>query len=258
MLELDTCYISETGGRKRNEDACGYWQSGSSGCWVLSDGAGGHGSGDVASRLVVQTVLQGFNSRTEVSPGQALALLQAAQEAVVWEKTSGSTRDDMHATAVVLLIDLDKAEAVIAHVGDSRLYHFRQGRILSQTRDHSLVQQMIDAGFGNAEMIRSHPKRSLLTSAMGASGTVEMSVSPQPLAVLPGDVFLLCSDGWWEVLDEAEMQAALERNPVGTRWLADMAATIRSRAPAGHDNYSALCVSCLDDRTVMLAHSRNG
>ena len=257
MLELDTCYISETGGRQRNEDACGYWQSGSSGCWVLSDGAGGHGSGDVASRLVVQTVLHGFRSRPEVSCGQGLALLQAAQEAVVWEKTAGATRDDMHATAVVLLIDRDAAQAVFAHVGDSRLYHFRQGRILSQTRDHSLVQQMVDAGFGSVEMIRSHPKRSLLTSAMGAAGRVEMSVSPQPLQLLAGDVFLLCSDGWWELLQEAEMETALERHPVGAQWLADMAATIRNRAPAGYDNYSALCVSSLDDRTVMLERSQS-
>lgn len=256
MLELETCYISETGGRKRNEDACGYWQSGRSGCWVLSDGAGGHGSGDVASRLVVQTVLNGFSSRPEVSSGQASSLLQAAQDAVVWEKTSGATRDDMHATAVVLLIDRDSAHAVFAHVGDSRLYHFRQGRILSQTRDHSLVQQMVDAGFGSVEMIRSHPKRSLLTSALGAAGQIEMSVSPQPLAVLPGDVLLLCSDGWWELLDESEMEAALRRHPLGANWLADMAATIKIRAPASHDNYSAICVSSLDDRTVMFERSQ--
>ncbi len=250
MLELDTCHISETGGRQRNEDACGYWQSGNAGCWVLSDGAGGHGSGDIASRLVVSAVLQAFGQQTEVSCARAQALLQVANAAVIAEKISGSTRDDMHATAAILLLDRAARRAVFAHVGDSRLYHFRQARILTRTRDHSLVQQMVDAGYGDEQLLRSHPQRHLLTAAIGAAGALRISVLPQPV-VLPGDAFLLCSDGWWECLDGAEMEAALQRRAAGQRWLDDMADTIRRRAPAGHDNYSALCVSC-DDSTVLV------
>jgi serine/threonine protein phosphatase PrpC len=252
MLELDTCYISEIGGRQRNEDACGYWQSATMGCWVLSDGAGGHGSGDLASRLVVSTVLRAFSERPEVSPQQALSLLKAANEAVITEKTSGTTRDDMHATVTILLLDRASHGAVLAHVGDSRIYHFRQARIHSRTSDHSLVQQMVDAGYGGAELLRTHPKRNLLTSAIGAAGAIEMTVSPQPLEVLPGDCFLLCSDGWWEYLEDPEMEQALARQLVVGRWLDEMAATIRSRGRAGHDNYSALCVSIRDDSTVLL------
>ncbi len=252
MLELDTCYISETGGRQRNEDACGYWQSATTGCWVLSDGAGGHGSGDIASRLVVSTVLQAFSERPEVSSQQALGLLKAANEAVITEKTCGATRDDMHATVTILLLDRGQRSAVLAHVGDSRIYHFRQARIRSMTRDHSLVQQMVDAGYGGTDLLRTHPKRNLLTSAIGAAGAIEMTVSPQPLEVLPGDCFLLCSDGWWEYLEDAEMELALARQSAGADWLDEMAATIRSRGRAGHDNYSALCVSARDDSTVLL------
>ena len=255
MLQVHTCFRSETGGRSRNEDACGYWQSGPAACWVLSDGAGGHGSGDLAARLVVQTALQAFQEQPEASGPQALALLQQAQQAVRREKTSGATRDDMHATAALLLLDRERGQGVFAHVGDSRLYQFRQGRILRQTRDHSLVQQLVDAGYWDAAQIRSHPQRNLLTSAIGAADPLEISVSPQAFEVLAGDVFLLCSDGWWEWVDEAGMESTLacqpSRQPVGRGWLDAMAARIAHTASHRHDNYSALCVACSDDRTLL-------
>lgn len=252
MVELNTCYVSEVGGRQRNEDACGYWMSDASACWVVSDGAGGHGSGDIASRLVVTTTLSAFTTRPMVTPADALELLQAANAAVIREKTSGKTRDDMHATAAVLLVDRFKEQAVWAHVGDTRIYLFRGGRIIHQTRDHSLVQQMVDAGYGTAAMIRSHPKRSLLTSAIGSAEPLSMSVSQEAIKIQPGDVFLMCTDGWWEYVEEADMEALLGRQPVPEQWLAGMADLIRERAPKGHDNYSAVCVSSDDDRTVML------
>ena len=146
MRDMQTCFLSETGGRSRNEDACGYWTSDEGCCWVVSDGAGGHGSGDVASRLVVSTVLRQFSAHPRVAPDEASTLLQAANDAVVREKTNGNTRDDMHATAVLLLIDPRRGLAVWGHVGDTRIYLFRRGRVAYQTRDHSLVQNMIDAG----------------------------------------------------------------------------------------------------------------
>ena len=124
--------------------------------------------------------------------------------------------------------------------------------MLTRTRDHSLVQQMVDAGYGDERLLRSHPKRHLLTSAIGAAGPIEISVSPQLVELLPGDAFLLCSDGWWEYLYETEMEAALQRQAAGKRWLDDMAAVIGRRAPVGHDNYSALCVSSRDDSTVLI------
>ena len=252
MLDLETSRISDIGGRQRNEDACGGWQSGATGCWVLSDGAGGHGSGDMASRLVVSTVLQTFGHGPEVSGTRALALLQAANAAVMQEKTSGASHNDMHATACILLLDLAARHAIFGHVGDSRIYHFRQSSLLSRTRDHSLVQQMLDAGYGDDRLLRSHPRRNLLTSAIGAAGVIEFSVSSRPVEVLPGDTFLLCSDGWWGLLEESAMLALLQRQPAPACWLEAMAGAIRHGAPAGHDNYSAICVSTRDDRTVLI------
>ena len=243
MLALHTCHLSEIGGRSRNEDACGYWASDHKGCWIVSDGAGGHGSGDVASRLIVTNVLRRFQSAPRVAPDAVVALLRAAHEAVVQEKRSGSTRDDMHATAVILLLDVIEGDAVWAHVGDTRLYWFRLGRILHRTRDHSLVQQMMDAGLAGGDATREHPKRSILTAAMGAVGELPVAWTETMQRVQAGDRFLICSDGWWEHVLDAEMEALLQVSAKTEDWLACMAELIRARAPSGNDNYTAVCVA---------------
>jgi serine/threonine protein phosphatase PrpC len=256
MLELQTCFRSEPGGRDRNEDACGYWTSDERCCWVVSDGAGGHGGGDVAARLVVSTVLRAFAENPVVGPDEAVALLQRANDAVVSEKGSGSAVPDMHATAVVLLIDGRLDCAVWGHVGDTRLYLFRRGRVVYQTRDHSVVQSMIDAGYGTREMIRSHPQRSLLTSAMGSFDRIALSVAAEPMALVAGDVFLLCTDGWWEHVEEDEMERLLGESTGSQDWLAAMGQLILNRAASESDNYTAVCVTAsekeADETTVIL------
>ncbi|MBL0283847.1 MAG: serine/threonine-protein phosphatase [Zoogloea sp.] len=260
MLEMQTCFLSEVGGRGRNEDACGYWTSEAGCCWVVSDGAGGHGSGDVASRLVVSSMLRSFVAHPQVGPDTASTLLQQANDAVVEEKTTGSTADDMHATAVLLLIDPRDRVAVWGHVGDTRIYLFRRGRVAYQTRDHSLVQNMIDAGYGSVDMIRTHPQRSLLTSAIGSAESIALSVSAEPLSLHPGDVFLMCTDGWWEYVEEADMERLLNASPTPQAWLESMGELIRSRAPESNDNYTAVCVSMIDepdaDETTVIISSK--
>lgn len=252
MLELHTGYLSETGGRLRNEDACGYWSSEGAGCWIVSDGAGGHGSGDIASRLVVTTVLQRFQTAPQVSHESAAMLLQAAQNAVMQEKFGAGQRNDMHATAAILLIDVRQQLAVWGHVGDSRIYWFRSGQLVRRTRDHSLVQQMMDVGLAGGDATREHPKRSILTSAIGAAGELSAAVT-EPLRLQAGDSFLICSDGWWEHVLDDEMQAPGPETP--ERWLERMAGLIRARAPSGNDNYTAIAVEVNEaDETTILVY----
>lgn len=253
MIETQTAHLSRIGGRRRNEDACGYWGSPRGGCWVVSDGAGGHGSGDVASRMVVSTVLERFAATPRVDAEFAVALLEAAHQTVMAAKQAKGA-DDMHATCVLLLIDPEGERAVWAHAGDSRLYLFRDGKPVYQTRDHSLVQSMIDAGYGTTEMIRSHPQRSLLTSAIGNAGELELSVSGEPLRLRLDDVFLLCSDGWWEYVEEAQMQTLLADTDTMQGWLERMAAQIEAQAGKDNDNYTAVgvCVNADDSPDTVI------
>lgn len=242
MLTLHTAYRSETGRRARNEDSCGYWTSDSGCCWVVSDGAGGHGSGDKASQLVVATTLEGFAQEPEVSKERVVGLLEDAHHAVISAKRANPGGDDMHATAAIVLIDAAQAMAIWGHVGDTRIYLFRRRKIVHQTRDHSLVQSMVDAGYATFDMIRGHPQRSLLTAAIGNAGDLAVSVSGKLTAIEEGDTFLICSDGWWEYVPEGEMETLLARFESVTEWLDTMAELVAQRAGEYSDNYTAVAV----------------
>lgn len=255
MLDLQTAYISRIGQRKRNEDACGYWTSDKGCCWVLSDGAGGHGSGDRAAQMVVSTVLEQFARDPNNDEAAAIALLEAAQAAVMSEKRAHPDGDNMHATAALLLIDPVRHEAVWAHVGDTRIYLFRNSNLIHQTRDHSLVQSMIDAGYGDVASIRTHPQRSLLTSAIGNADELSLSVSGEPVRIGAGDSFLICSDGWWEYVDEAEMTRCLEASVSSADWLERMASIVDAQDGQQNDNYTAIAVKieqATEGKTIVL------
>jgi serine/threonine protein phosphatase PrpC len=254
MLDLSTAYASCIGQRPRNEDACGYITSAQGCCWVVSDGAGGHGNGDLASKIVVSTILDSFSRQPSVDKDQAIALLEAAQAGIIAAKAASPNSNDMRATAAVLLIDAHRHEAVWSHTGDTRIYCFRKDKLLHQTRDHSLLQGMIDAGYGNTNMIRNHPGRSLLTSAIGDADGISLSVSGDPVRIEPGDAFLICSDGWWEHIDESMMTAELAAVENSTDWLARMTHAIEIRDIKRIDNYTALAVRVFktEDETTVL------
>ena len=146
MLSLEVALLSDRGGRDYNEDACGHWHSAHQLCCVLADGAGGHGGGDIASRLVVQEMVSRFSSQPTTS-GDALAeALRQTNQALLGQRVPGTARQDMHSTAVCLVIDFVAQQAHWAHAGDSRVYWFRDRQVLARTRDHSLVQALVDAG----------------------------------------------------------------------------------------------------------------
>ena len=135
-MELEIAVLSRTGGRAVNEDACGFW-SGPGVCFcVLSDGAGGHGGGDVASKVVVQEILGRFRERSECGMEAIDSALRCANEAVVRGQQSDERLAIMRATAVVLAIDFANGVASWGHIGDSRLYCFRDQQILTKLRGH--------------------------------------------------------------------------------------------------------------------------
>lgn len=258
-FELDSAYLSRIGGRSRNEDACGYWTSAAGCCWVISDGAGGHSGGDIASRLVVKTILDRFSANPAVCVEAAVELMQTAHDLVLQTKEDDPRSGDMHATCAVLMINRETGQAVWGHAGDSRLYLFRRGQLVFQTRDHSLVQSMIDAGYGSTEMLRTHPQRSLLTSAIGNTGELLISASEEVVMLEDGDTFLLCSDGWWEYVDEARMQTLLSGTGRVSAWLEDMAQVVEASPVKERDNYTALAIRAsmsAEEMTVLLAEPR--
>jgi serine/threonine protein phosphatase PrpC len=246
MLALEVALLSDRGGRTYNEDACGHWHSKRHLVCVLADGAGGHGGGDIASRLAVQELIGRFSEQPSEKASELDRLLRVTNDVLIAQRVPGTARQDMHSTVVCLVIDFVGHCAHWAHAGDSRMYWFRGGRLHDRTRDHSLVQALVDTGVLSPEQVRAHPKRSELRSALGiAADQLEVSSDDDGGdPVQHGDVFLLCTDGLWEYLDDAVLESTLAAAPNPGAWIGELAARVRDAAShkASHDNFSALTV----------------
>lgn len=241
-MKLDIAVLSRPGGRARNEDACGYVTSDTGCCWVVSDGAGGHGGGDVASRTVVANIVREFSWAPVVSAATVATLIRGANRAVLVKQKTHADLHDMRATVAVLMIDRERETALWGHLGDTRIYGFRGGRLWLQSRDHSVLQSMIDAGYGSAALLRSHPKRGVLLHALGGDEPMQPAVAEAPAPLCDGDAFLLCTDGVWETVEEAVVERLLAGAAAAADWLAAIEAEVLRRARPRHDNYSAVAV----------------
>ncbi len=233
--------LSRSGGRKVNEDAFGQLVSGpDSGCWVVADGLGGHGGGDVASRLVVESILREYQVQQDFSPVGVASLLEAAQRGLLSAQQGETRLSSMRSTATILL--LRGEGALWAHIGDTRLYHFSRGRIAHQTKDHSVPQLMVDTGSISPADIRHHIDRNRLLRSLGNEDKFRPSVPEEAITLECGDGFLLCTDGFWEYVTETEMEVALAKASDPGQWLEYMELILLRRATVGHDNYTATAI----------------
>lgn len=191
--------------RARNEDA--FLALPEQGLWAVADGMGGHQNGALASRLVVEQLAelaQGSLEQRLVALRQALHRLN---HRLGQELTVTAERPDtlIGSTVVALLLDGDRAACVWA--GDSRCYLWRGQRLYQLSRDHSLLQRLVDERRMDIEQARAYPSARALTRAVGASEQLVLDVLE--LEVHPGDVFLLCSDGLYEELSADALGRAL-------------------------------------------------
>ena len=239
-MEVEIVTLSQQGGRHYNEDVHGQWNDGQYVACLVADGAGGHGGGDVAADIARATILEGFSDQPEISVNALRTLLLRANAAVVARQSEGGKLAGMRTTVVLAVIDLHSDALMWAHCGDSRAYLFRNGKALSRTTDHSLVQQMVATGMIDDEGARLHPQRNLLLSALGGSeADLDLSVS-EPMTLLPGDVLLLCSDGVWEPVGDASFESMLKESASPRIWLKQLDESVRANAKPDHDNYTAL------------------
>ncbi len=223
---------SHPGGRPYNEDS--FVERQDIGLWAVADGAGGHQSGDVASATVAAALsaIPGGLSGAELLAQVRLRLAAANLELRAMAATRGP--EVVLATTVVVLIARGGHYACL-WAGDSRAYLLRDGVLTQISRDHSLVQEMVDAGMLEPEQAESHPRANVITRAVGAAADFALDKTTDRTA--PGDRFLLCSDGLSKTLPADEIGTLLAEDGAAERLVA---AAVAARSS---DNVTAVVVT---------------
>jgi serine/threonine protein phosphatase PrpC len=243
-LVFITSAISHKHGRKTNQDWFDYGYINQRGYWVVADGLGGHQGGEVASKLAVESIVNSFKQYQEISSGAVQKYFESAQNAIINHQKKIPELSEMRTTIVLLLAD--PQFAIWGYAGDTRLYHFREGRIIYQTKDHSVPQALANAGDIRFEEIRYHEDRHRLLRAMGQEGQFRPAIAAEKKPLENGDAFLLCTDGFWELVLEKEMEHDLINFANPKSWLNKMQEKILTRSlkqtRKQHDNYTAVAV----------------
>ncbi len=236
--QIESASLSDTGlVRTTNQDACGeFSHEAGFRLFILADGMGGHRGGETASRLAVETIGAAL-TRCDESPERMLgSAFRAANERIFRLADANITLAHMGTTGVALLLSSDDS-GWVAHVGDSRAYRLRAGRLEALTADHSAVAELQRRGVVTAEEAATHPRRNELLRSIGVRESVEVDV--RALTIEPGDRFVLCSDGLWGLVSEAEIEAVVGREGTesSVRTLVELA-----NARGGTDNITAQVV----------------
>ena len=228
--------LSDTGRvREHNEDAIAW--NGEEGWAVLADGMGGHHAGEVASAIAVERISE------QLKQGRDAATLQAAvtqANAEIYQQAHAQPRLHTMGTTVVA-VAFNNDQLHIAHVGDSRLYRLRGSALVQLTRDHSLVQELVDEGMMDAEQARNSSQKNVITRALGLESQVEPESGED--SPLTEDTYLLCSDGLSDWLRDEEIVPLLAGDalPEVARALVEAA-----NERGGGDNISVIVIRVWD------------
>ena len=231
--------------RSGNEDNFAVSDWGNRGLFIVADGMGGHAAGEVASEMAVQTIereLQELKDPNDDDAEDKLAeALRLANRTIHDRTITEVDKQGMGTTASVLL--LWESKYLIGQVGDSRVYLLRDGELQQLTKDHSYVQEQVDAGFLTPEQARYHPYSNVITRCVGASPDVEPDIYQGDVKV--GDLFLVASDGLTGMVDDRRLQILLMSRAAPERKVHALIAEANGRG--GLDNITAIVVQVAPD-----------
>jgi len=249
-MSITVAAVSERGDRAVNEDAFNFVAGDGMGCFVLADGAGGHDYGDIASKAVVKGMLGAFSEQPTISKDVLQRGLDSARSSLDRERRFHEGAGRMDSTVACLLLDATAGRALWLQLGDSRIYLFRNQRAHLLTRDHSVLQSVIDAGLHRGSVRGAADRNRLYASVCAEEQPADM-LSAEPLGVEAADMFLLCSDGFWDAVDEPLMEGCLRQSRNPREWLDKLFGEGRPVGGSWDDNATALAVwlGCKDETT---------
>ena len=232
---FEISYISEQGGRPVNEDSVVIEHTGENILLSVADGLGAHGGGDIASKIATDIVKKQYMSITNPNPKNIFEIFQIVDNAIVDEQT-----DEIKMKTTLSCVLCRHKRIYAAHLGDTRIYTFKNNKGTYLTADHSVAYEEVMRNHGTLDDIRKNPHRHILKAALGVG------------KVRPPDMFkqkirnnlsiLICSDGFWEYVNEDEMLEALTQTTTSHEWLDAMLKCHSRNADIYNDNYSAICL----------------
>ncbi|MBP5417129.1 MAG: serine/threonine-protein phosphatase [Clostridiales bacterium] len=238
MLKYAT--ITNNGSRDVNEDSLGAYEKDGNFGFIVCDGLGGHGMGDLASQCVRDTFDDQFHKADDMVNFLGQTFI-TAQQILMEEQEKRRAGNKMKTTAVALVTD--EKHAYICHVGDSRLYVFSKNKVKTRTIDHSIPQMLVLSKQIKEKEIRFHKDRNILLRVMGVEWEEPMYELMAPMDLKKCQAFLLCSDGFWELIEEDEMCSLLKKATTPEEWLAEMECVVKANGLGKNmDNYSAIAV----------------
>ncbi len=226
---IDSAKYTCAGGHDVNEDS--YLCRGDKGIFIVADGLGGHSDGEKASNAAVKYFEESCNGN--YTEEFITELMEGANTQVLKNGDGGKT--------TVAAAFTENGRFIYANAGDSRVYYFHDGKIIAQTKDHSVCQASVDMGLIRPEDIRGNEDRSRLLKVLGGEEKLNIKKHYPPISVQNGDAFLLCTDGFWEYVYETEMEADLLKSDSADIWLKYMLKRQILRAQNKGDNYTAVC-----------------
>ncbi len=235
---LDYTVINEQGGREYQEDSTAAYVLDDAAAFWVADGLGGHGHGKDASETVIMHCRNGLEESESAEEYFQMAFL-GGNELLLEEQNRLGNRKTMKTTLVGCL--LREQELTWAHIGDSRFYLFKNGKMVFRTRDHSVPQLLALSGRIQESEIRNHPDRNRVLRVLGAeSGEAKYEIGWTVLAE-EGMSILLCTDGFWELITEERMETCLQESRNSEEWMERMREhVLKTGEGKNMDNFTAV------------------
>jgi serine/threonine protein phosphatase PrpC len=234
---------TRVGARPLNQDRVGHWRTPGALLMVLADGMGGHLRGELAAELALEFISSAFLREarpTLANPDLFLFRVVSRAHAAILQRAQALGMSQAPRTVVVACVVQD-GQAYWTHVGDCRLYFVRGGRVLARTRDHSVVQQLVDEGRIREEAVCTHPDRNRLLQCLGGFSAPQVEpTSSAPLRC--GDILVLCSDGFWGPLTQRQMLNAVLNRPL-QQAIFELSTLAETRAGTQCDNVTVLALA---------------
>ena len=240
--------------RRKNEDAIGY--DSALGIVVLADGMGGHRGGEIASNMTVDTIIHQLQQNIpEITPGEVDAGSGFSMESICIQNAVVTANELVYKTAeenaehkgmgtTIVVLQFYNNSFSLAHIGDSRCYRMRADKLEQITKDHSLLQELIDRGFYTPEEARNSMNRNLVTRALGIDPVVMPDI--QEDIVLKNDIYLLCSDGLTDLVEDEDIYLTIKQFSANLEEAAKQLIT-KANQNGGKDNISVMLCRIDDD-----------